>query len=376
METTYLYSYNLQIFAKDGPGGEKTEDPTEKKLSDARKEGQVAKSKEIINAATLLAIFATIKYVCGYMAKGFLENFAENYNLISTIATTDAIEVNYITVVNVVFNNLLDIVLLCLPVMIGTLAIEVLGNMLQFKWKVTTKTLKPKFNKMNPMSGFKRIFSKESLINLGKSVAIIAICIYMVYQELIDMKAELFNLYEVELIQAVIIVGDIIFDIGLKISLIYLVVGIIDLIYQKRKFNNDMKMTKQEVKDEYKEAEGDPQVKGQIRQKMRQASQRRMMQSVPEADVVITNPTHYAVAIKYDTNVAEAPVVLAKGTDYLAQKIKEVARENQIEIHENKPLARALYSSVEVGEQIPQELYQAVAEVLAIVYSAKEDKRR
>ena len=150
-----------------------------------------------------------------------------------------------------------------------------------------------------------------------------------------------------------------------------MVIAFIDFAYQKFKFKNDMKMTKQEVKDEYKNSEGDPQIKGRIRQKMREVSQKRMMQSLPEADVVITNPTHFAVAIKYDLDIADAPVVLAKGEDYLAMKIKEIAKENDIEIVENKPLARALYGSVEVGEKIPQELYQAVAEVLAFVYGIK-----
>ena len=158
---------------------------------------------------------------------------------------------------------------------------------------------------------------------------------------------------------------------GIKISIVYLVIGLADFIYQKHKFNEDMKMTKQEVKDEYKNTEGDPQIKGRQRRKMQEVSQKRMMQDVPKADVVITNPTHFAVALKYEAEVSSAPVVLAKGEDYLAQKIKEVARENKIEIVENKPLARMLYHNVDVGAEIPPELYQAVAEVLAAVYKAK-----
>ena len=157
-------------------------------------------------------------------------------------------------------------------------------------------------------------------------------------------------------------------DLGIRIAAVYMVIAFADFAYQKYKFAKDMKMTKQEVKDEYKQSEGDPQIKGKIRQKMREASQRRMMQDLPKADVVITNPTHYAVAIKYDPEVAEAPTVLAKGEDYLAQRIKEIARENHVEIVENKPLARMLYANVEVGEAVPPELYQAVAEVLAFVY--------
>ena len=165
--------------------------------------------------------------------------------------------------------------------------------------------------------------------------------------------------------------GTLIINTGIKISIVYLVIGLADFIYQKHKFNEDMKMTKQEVKDEYKNTEGDPQIKGRQRRKMQEVSQKRMMQDVPKADVVITDPTHFAVALKYEAKVSSAPVVLAKGEDYLAQKIKEVARENKIEIVENKPLARMLYHNVDVGAEIPPELYQAVAEVLAAVYKAK-----
>ncbi|MDE5680529.1 MAG: EscU/YscU/HrcU family type III secretion system export apparatus switch protein, partial [Lachnospiraceae bacterium] len=157
-------------------------------------------------------------------------------------------------------------------------------------------------------------------------------------------------------------------DLGMRIAMVYIVLAAADYIYQRFKFAKDMRMTKQEIKDEYKQQEGDPQVKGKIRQKMQEVSRRRMMQSLPQADVVITNPTHYAVAIKYDPEVLDAPIVIAKGEDYLAKKIKEIAKENNVEIVENKPLARMLYANVEVGQAVPPELYQAVAEVLAFVY--------
>ena len=160
-------------------------------------------------------------------------------------------------------------------------------------------------------------------------------------------------------------------DLGIRISIFYMIIALADFAFQKFKFANDMKMTKQEVKEEYKQTEGSPEVKGKIRQRMREASQRRMMQNLPQADVVITNPTHYAVALKYDPEVADAPIVIAKGEDFLAQKIKEVAREHNIEIVENKPLARMLYANVDIDQMVPPELYQAVAEVLAFVYKLK-----
>ena len=178
-------------------------------------------------------------------------------------------------------------------------------------------------------------------------------------------------LYEISLNAAIGLIGKIIVDTGIKISIFYIVLGLADYVYSKHKFNEDMKMTKQEVKDEFKNTEGNPEIKGRQRQIMRQASQKRMMQAVPKADVVITNPTHLSVAIMYDTDVASAPLVVAKGEDYLAMKIREIARENNVEIVENKPVARALYTTVDVGQEIPPELYQAVAEILAEIYRKK-----
>lgn len=193
----------------------------------------------------------------------------------------------------------------------------------------------------------------------------------VVYVTIKDKLHYLFTLYDITLNAAIGLIGDVILELGMKISALFLVVGILDFFYQKHKFKEDMKMTKQEIKDEFKNSEGDPQVKGQIKRKMQEASRRRMMQALPEADVVITNPTHFAVALKYEENAGKAPVVLAKGADYLAQQIKEKARECKIEIVENKPLARILYNNVDIGAEIPPELYQAVAEVLAYVYTVK-----
>ena len=174
-----------------------------------------------------------------------------------------------------------------------------------------------------------------------------------------------------ELLQVIRMIGDIVIDLGIKISAVMIVIGIVDFIYQKWKNMQDMMMSKQDIKDEFKNSEGDPQIKSKIKQKQMEASRRRMMQQLPEADVVITNPTHYAVAIKYDPDKYDAPYVIAKGEDFLAQKIKEIAREHDVEIVENKPLARMLYANVDIGGLIPPELYQSVAEVLAFVYHLK-----
>ena len=200
---------------------------------------------------------------------------------------------------------------------------------------------------------------------------IIAVCALVTYNKIKSQIGLIFNLYNISLNAAIVATGDLIISLGITISIIYLIIGVADYIYEKFKFSKDMRMTKQEVKDEWKDTEGNPQVKSKQRRKMQEASMRRMMSAIPEADVVITNPTHFAVALKYEQNSGKAPVVVAKGEDYLAQKIKDVARENNVEIVENKPLARMLYYNVELGAEIPQELYQAVAEVLAFVWKIK-----
>ena len=274
--------------------------------------------------------------------------------------------------VSTVLNNaILELFLIIWPFLVFGFVITFIVTVYQVGWKVTGKPLEPKLSKFNPINGFKRIFSKDSLFELVKSIIKVGVIAYVAYSNIVDEADNLFILYEIELNQAIALVGNIIIEFGIEISIIFIIIGLADYMYQKWRFGEDMKMTKQEVKDEYKNTEGDPQIKGRIRQKMREASQRRMMQDVPKADVVITNPTHFAVAIKYDAEVSKAPIVIAKGEDYLAQKIKEVARENNVEIVENKPLARMLYHNVEIGAEIPPELYQAVAEVLAMVYHMK-----
>ena len=267
---------------------------------------------------------------------------------------------------------LIQILIVCVPFFAFGFVVTALISVIQVGWKVTGKPLQPKFDKFNPINGFKRIFSKDSIFELVKSILKIFVIVYVAYTSIRGHAQDIFILYEIPLMQAIMLCGTVIINAGLKISLVYLVIGLADFIYQKYRFNEDMKMTKQEVKDEFKNTEGNPEIKGRQRQRMREASRRRMMQDVPKADVVITNPTHFAVAIKYDAETSKAPVVLAKGEDYLAQKIKEAAREHHIEIVENKPLARMLYANVDIGQEIPPELYQAVAEILEMVYNIRE----
>jgi len=363
-----ILQYNLQFFAKDGPGGEKTEPATEKKLSDARKEGQVAKSREIANCMGLMSLFLVLKFYVGTMGTRFLEMFQAVYsNIPGTLVFWGGNMPQ--DEMRLFFNQMMvEVLLIILPILLIGLVVAFVCDVAQVKWKVTTKPLQPKLSKLNPLKGFKKIFSVNALVELLKALLKIGLIIYITYAYLKDKLVLVYYLYDMPLTQALSLAAETVTDLGIRIAAIYMVIALADYIYQKVKFKQDMRMTKQEIKDEYKQAEGDPQVKGRIRQKMQEASRRRMMQDLPRADVVITNPTHFAVAIRYDADEADAPVVLAKGSDHLAARIKEIARENHIEIVENKPLARMLYANVEVGQMVPPELYQAVAEVLAFVY--------
>lgn len=361
-----LLIYDLQFFAKDGPGGEKTEPATSKKLSDARSEGQVCKSRELDQAATLVVLFLMLKVIVSFMGSNFLQIFHDIYNKIPE--TVSARELNAVVIMSYLHHAVMTSLKLAGPFFAAGVVVAFLINIVQVKWKVSTKPLKPKPDKFNPINGFKRMFSKDSLFELVKSIAKIALISIIAYTALKSHMEEIFLLYNITLQQAIAEIGTLVIDVGFRISIIYCIIGAVDYIYQKHKFNEDMKMTKQEVKDEMKNSEGDPQIKGKQRQRMQEASRRRMMQDVPKADVVITNPTHYAVALKYEADTGTAPVLVAKGADLIAQRIKEIARENHVEIVENKPLARMIYTNVEIGNEIPPELYQAVAEILAAVY--------
>lgn len=364
---TLLLKLNLQFFAKDGPGGEKTEPATSKKLNDIRKEGQVAKSKELITAVSLMSLFIILKIYLSKLGTGLIDVYTQAYNSISKVVDDSYNGLPIRTAGSVMQQVIIDMIKLVIPILLVAIVIAILGNMLQQKWMVTAKPLQPKFSKISPISGFKRMFSVRQLVELIKSIAMISIIMIVVYNTVKSKMNILLTFYDVGLNTALSTIGSIIIDLGIKISAVFLIVGFADLFYQRIKFKNDNMMTKQEIKDEFKNTEGDPQVKGQIKRRMQEVSRRRMMQQLPEADVVITNPTHFAVALKYEPDAGKAPVVIAKGADYLAFQIKDKAKEYNIAIVENKPLARILYHNIDIGMEIPPELYQAVAEILAVV---------
>ena len=255
--------------------------------------------------------------------------------------------------------------------MLVIMVMSVAASMLQVGFNFTLEPLMPKFDKINPLSGFQRLFSKRSLVELIKSFIKIGVVGYFIYRFIVKETAQLPKLIFQDLIDTLPLASSLIIDLAFQIGAVILILAIIDYFYQWWEHNESLKMSKEEIKQEFKQAEGDPQLKGKIKERQRAMAMQRMMQEVPKASVVITNPTHFAVALRYEKDMT-APVIVAKGQDFLAQRIKTLAQEHGVNIVENKMLARSLYRAVEVGDEVPPELYQAVAEVLAHVYRLKK----
>ena len=353
--------------------GEKTEKATPKKRRDAREKGQVLKSQEVITAFCMLCMF-------GFML-GYSPTLVEQLMALFKDYLGESFLLWGITVLETGADGLLPDVLLragllLAPIFGIALLAGAVSNLLQVGFMFTTKTLAPKFERISPLQGFKRMFSLQTLVQLLKSLLKVAVLGYIFYTEYRALLTVFPGFLGLNLYLSLIDILRTVFTIALKMSLAMAIISAADFLYQFFKYEKDLKMTKQEVKDEYKLTEGDPKIKGRIRQKQRQMSMMRMMAAVPAADVVITNPTHFAVALKYEQGKSGAPMVVAKGQDHLARKIKDVAREHRVEIVENKMLARSLYAMVEVGQEIPEELYQAVAEVLVYIHRKKHGQPR
>mgnify|MGYP005769695749 CR=1 FL=1 len=361
-ENSFYIDINLSFF-----DGEKTEKATPRKKQKARSEGQVAMSKEIATAITLIVGFLSLKMLGSFMYEQIASVMNFNFTLIQD--ADKIISDDYL--LDLFIYLMIRCMVIAGPICIVAMLVGIVTNIMQVGWHPTTKPLQPKFDAFNPATGFKRLFSFKQIVDALISIIKIAFLIIVVYNSIKDEIYPILNLAYMDLFSGVLYICNLCINIGLKIGYFFIIIAVLDFAYQKYSHNKKLRMSKQEIKDEYKQVEGDPIIKSQIRQKMRESALKRMMQEVPGADVVITNPTHFAVAIKYDREKEGAPIVLAKGVDHLAQKIKDVARENKVEIVENKPLARALYSTVDVGKEIPPELYQAVAEVLAFVYKLK-----
>jgi len=360
-----MLDFNLQFFAE-----EKTEEATPKKKRDARKKGQVAQSKDVGSAIGLIAVILTIQLLGGWITEQMMSIYLTCMHL---MRNTDSL-FNPIGLQSLFVEVLFRALLIIMPILLVAAFFGAVSSYLQVGYLFSLEAIKPQLNKINPISGFKRLFSLKSLVEMAKAIAKGAVLIYICYDYLIDRIQEIIQCYQLDLGQFVLLMWDYVINIILRCSIFLLVVAFADLAFKRWQHNKDLKMTKKEIKDEYKQTEGDPMLKGKIREKQRAMAMSRMMQDVPDADVVITNPTHYAVAIVYDIADGGSPKVLAKGQNLIAQNIKRIATENDVMIVENKPLARALFAQAEVGDFIPVDLYQAVAEVLAYVYSIKEKK--
>lgn len=355
------FFFDLQRF---DDGGEKTEEPTAKKRGDARKRGQVAKSQELNATFVLLGGFLGLRVLWDYI-----------YGNIADYATYIFSNLGGDTSIESISEIFLSVILLLgktsLPIMLGIMICGLAVNLYQVGFMITTEPIGFKLEKLNPINGFGRFFSKRALIELFKSLIKIIVIGFFLYLFLKDEIPYMPYFIYYDLTHSLVEIANKVFAMAFQVIAVIFVLAILDYSYQKWQMTQDLKMSKQEVKDEYKQMEGDPKIKAKIKQKQRQMAMQRMMQEVPKADVIVTNPTHLAVAIMYQAGMV-APVVLAKGQDLVAEKIKAVARENRITIVENKPLARALYETVEVGGSVPQELYKAVAELLAYVYRLKK----
>lgn len=354
---------------------EKTEKATSHKRKEERKQGHVMQSKDVVTTVFILIVFALLRI----WAKIIL---VEGENMLTywlgicgngmggNGETIDGMQ----TYARIVLECGKVVVITALPLLLVSCLVTIVGTGAQTKFLFTRESMKFKLSKLNPINGIKKMFSLSSLFELVKSLIKLILLVVVVYGEIVKRIPDFARLYDMEVLTSVVYMADTIFTIVMKLSLVFVAIAAVDYLYQYFKYEKDIKMTKQEVKEEFKMLEGDPKIKGKRRQKQMEMAMSRMMQAVPEADVIIRNPTHIAVAVKYDEYKNNAPVVVAKGADNMAMKIIKVAEENHVTMVENKPLARSLYDAVEIDREIPPEFYHAVAEVLAFVYGLKGKK--
>ncbi|MDY3004758.1 MAG: flagellar biosynthesis protein FlhB [Christensenella hongkongensis] len=356
--------------ADNNSSGERTESATPKKRQDARERGQVLKSTEIVMTGTLLIMFGALKLLMPVIAQGLI-NFSGSFfsgQYIQDEVTTESI----IPVMQTMIYGFLQIML---PILAVALLAAVVVNVVQTGFLFSTKALEPKMSRLNFFEGIKRVFSTRTLFELIKSILKVVVIGVIIYLQIEGNMPAFATMMSTNIEANILKIADMIISAAFNIMLFLAAIALMDFMFQRWRYEKDLRMSKYEIKMEMKQQEGDPQIKGKIRQKQRQMAMMRMMQDVPDADVVITNPTQYAVALKYDDAKYSAPIILAKGKDNVAAKIKEIAKENSVELVENKPLARSLYATCEVGDMIPVELYQVVAEILAQVYKAKNKNR-
>ena len=351
--------------AEEAPsGGERTEAPSSKRREDFRKKGQIAQSKEVQTAALFTVMLLFWIFCLPTFWRGLSDLLASIWQSIHAVELTPQ------STMNMFLFLLQKSGMLLLPLFVLVLLIGFFSSFLQFGWLLTAKPLIPDFAKLDPIQGFGRMFSRRSVVELVKSLLKVLLISWVAVTTVINNFNEALILIDTSIPLTLVFLAKVSMLILAKICAVMILIAILDFSFTKWEMEEKMKMTKQELKEEFKETEGDPHIKAQIRSIQQQMARKRMMAEVPKADVVITNPTHLSVAIRYDSKKMDAPVVIAKGADFVAMKIREIAREHDIPLVENPPVARLLHK-LDLGATIPEELFRAVAEILAHVYSIK-----
>lgn len=350
---------------------EKTEKATPKRRRDERKKGHIFQSNDLTAVLSLLLACNALKLLAPYMYRYLVQLIQLGFSYASTMFPVTAENIG-----EVLQKGMMLFAMAVMPILLITVLGAVVVTMFQTQMLFSMEALKFKANRINPLQGFKRLFSVRSVVELLKALAKTAALGLVMYYVIKGQIYEYPRLMDGSVQGALSFVGESFLSLVNTVGILFLVLGVFDYLYQWWDYEKNMRMSKQEIKEEYKQSEGDPQVKGKIKEKQRQMASMRMMQSVPEADVIIRNPTHYAVAIAYDAEKNQAPVVVAKGADRVALRIVEIGEENGVYITEDKPLARGLFDAVEIGMEIPSQFYQAVAALLAVVYKMRDKKRR
>lgn len=356
----YRLKLDLQLFSQ-----EKTEEATPKKKDEARKKGQIARSSDLPGSLIMLFTFMGFIMLGGFFKKHIMMLFGNLFEdwLLMELTTEN--------VMSLFTDVTIQLLLILMPIFAIAVVIGVLGNIIQFGFLLTGEPLQMKLSKLNPINGFKQIFSAKTIVEFLKSVLKLLIIGVLVYMAISKEWDRILVLASLPVQQIFSFTAGLTVRLGIEIGAVLTVLAFADFFYQRYEHNKSLRMSKQDIKDEYKKSEGDPIIKGKIRERQRRMAMQRMMQEVPNADVIITNPTHFAIALKYDATKMVAPKIIAKGMDHVALRIREIAKENGVVTMENKPLARALYERAEIGDVIPPDLFQAVAEVLAYVYKMK-----
>jgi flagellar biosynthetic protein FlhB len=360
--------------AKDGPGGERTERATGHKRGQERKKGNVAMSQEVVTAVFIVVVFTVLRMIATMMLTNAQNLMSYWITICGTGLSEDGQYIDGVPVsIKLIIETIKAIALTSGAVLIVSMLASSMPTLIQTRFLVSFEKMKPNIaSLLNPIPKIQGMFSIQKVVELAMSFAKFIVLVVIVYGELRNRISEIARLFNVEILTALAYMGEVVWAIVIKVAIAFIIIAAIDFFFRRWKFEEDMKMTKQEVKEEFKNMEGDPKIKGKRRSVQMKLAAQRMMKAIPEADVIIRNPTHFAVALKYTASTDKAPIVIAKGMDFVALRIIEIAEEHSVTLVENRPLARALYESTQIDKEIPAKFFRECAEVLAFVYKLKK----